>query len=97
MSELESSPIPPHTCPVCHNTMDRTTCMNDDPDLQPRDGDFTVCVSCGAIGVFDKDAVIHTASTEEIREMMRDFPDTWKQVERFSRMIRMDGLKGRAI
>lgn len=70
----------------------------EDASARPEPGDMTVCIECGDIGLFsDTEGNIRPATQAEILDFRKEVPDIWKQVERFSRMVRMDGLRGRTI
>lgn len=58
--------VPLHKCPACGQSHD---CARERAGIEndgPQDGDFTVCTSCGEIGVFNKDLSIRQATTADL-------------------------------
>jgi hypothetical protein len=87
----------PKPCPVCGKANDRLTAL-DGTDIAPGKGDVTICLGCGGFLIFTDNLLTQRLATaEEIRELRRSDPDQWEKAERFSRWIRMDGLKGRTV
>ena len=55
---------PETPCPCCGETMDAATCANG--DHLPKAGDFSLCIYCRAINIFEEDLTIRAARQEEI-------------------------------
>jgi len=65
--------IPVHVCP-CGYEQNRTS--QADGDATPGEGDFTVCISCGRITVFNKD-MTQREPTEEDMAAIKEDPDQY--------------------
>ena len=59
----KSSPIPEQTCNFCHYRMDATT--DAFGEATPKPGDYSICLNCGKIGVFDENLVVQKPTPEE--------------------------------
>jgi hypothetical protein len=56
-------------CPWCGHLFDRTS--NTEGDQEPSEGDFTVCISCAKISVFNADRTVRKPTTAERAQMLK--------------------------
>lgn len=63
--------IPASPCLNCGSLLDAAT-QPDDPSLQPKPGELTMCTYCGAILVFDEEMRHRLPTPEENEQIERD-------------------------
>lgn len=60
---MKDTEIPNQRCWKCGYRMDRTTEVLG--DAKPREGDVSMCLDCGALGIFTKNLMIRKPTEEE--------------------------------
>lgn len=56
----------PMGCPVCFTKLDRVACVSErGRHEQPREGDFSFCIECGATLRHNADGTLHAFTEEE--------------------------------
>lgn len=78
--------IQPTSCHVCGYEMDRSTAVQDD-GIGPQEGDISVCIRCGAIGVFDANTKLREPTAKEMLAMQED-KDGWFDILRVQQLAR---------
>jgi hypothetical protein len=69
----EDFQIPMSKCPECGHILDAANCVSDGrPPAAPEPGDFTVCLNCGHLLVFDDNLGTREPNVEEAREIAGD-------------------------
>lgn len=63
-------------CLGCQANNDAVTPMGDNPDLQPSDGDATVCLYCGELMMFDQHGTAFRHPTDLEKVSLLADPDT---------------------
>jgi len=77
---MNTTRIPKQRCWNCGYEMDATSeAYGDRP---PRPGDITLCISCGAAAVFDKELVGRKPAPDEQTQIERDPRITYAQIVR---------------
>jgi hypothetical protein len=64
-TEIEQDP-----CPFCGHMLDRVTAGPENPEAVPQEGDFTLCIQCGGLLVFDERVRVRPPTNEEQVEAM---------------------------
>ncbi|HEY7233895.1 MAG TPA: hypothetical protein VH539_07080 [Gemmatimonadaceae bacterium] len=59
-------------CPACGTKVDDATIVFNDRKALPEPGDFTVCLYCAAVSVFDDQLRLRPPTADERREMAED-------------------------
>lgn len=79
MADDQDFVIPRSLCPQCRYGMDRTSqaCGT---------GDFSICINCGLLLVFEADLTLRKPAAEELRELMND-DKAWTVVKLTQRFI----------
>lgn len=62
---LNTHSLPPSSCPTCGYVMDRATNATEESGF-PDPGDFSVCLQCAAVLVFDANLMPMLASTADL-------------------------------
>jgi hypothetical protein len=62
--EMPTTRVPARFCPVCFIVVDAATCFT--AKIAPEPGDFTVCINCGAVLLFDGEMDLLLSSLEAI-------------------------------
>lgn len=62
----------PRPCHSCGRIADATTSHNDKP---PNQGDVSICISCGAIGIWDQGAIREPSAAETVEIMASHLGD----------------------
>lgn len=65
-------------CPNCRVEWNGATDLETPKAVPPSSGDFTICVNCGQINIFDENLSLKKATEEELKEL------TSEQVEIFA-------------
>jgi len=66
--------LPLSYCLCCNKRLDGASAVTDDGNPRPEPGNFTICVYCSHLMVFDADLKVRQPTDEEIREAAGD-PD----------------------
>jgi len=74
------------TCPICEKPFRGHHCA-DGSDSEPSAGDWTLCLSCGAMLIFNEDLTARFASEKERHELEREDPETLRFLMRGQRAI----------
>jgi hypothetical protein len=82
-----------HICPGCGKVNDRASSTDPNYTRPPQSGDLVVCFRCGHVSVVDEDK-LRSFTTDELRELQREFPDIWAVINRASRSIRLTNPEG---
>ena len=73
MPELRDTRTPKSNCPFCLHKLDAA--MSGDPahpDVMPKPGDFSVCISCASILVFTDDLRLRAPNPGELETAFRE-------------------------
>ena len=57
--------VKPCLCPLCGYFMDAATCVSAETLPLPKSGDISMCLSCGAALVFNKDLSLRLMTEDE--------------------------------
>ncbi len=68
--------MPFTTCPVCNHVLTRATNAGTGIDSKPEPGDYTVCIYCHFLLVFNDDYSLRTPTEKDIEEM--HLPKHWE-------------------
>lgn len=60
-------------CPVCTERVDAVTGI-DNPDVQPRPGDVSICFYCATVLRFDTELLLYAPDADEVAELKRRDP-----------------------
>jgi len=82
MNEKDDTIIPEQRCPYCDYKMDRTT--HAFGDAKPQCGDYSMCLNCGRIGIFNDDLTVRKPNDEERLAIVENAEITRAQVARAS-------------
>jgi len=74
-------------CKNCDYLLDAHLSV-DEEDVQPQEGDYSVCFGCGAISTFDKDLNIEPLTAEQLLELYKDDDDLFLKLKNVSIEIR---------
>lgn len=61
---------PECTCLNCHKPLNRASAVAE--DASPSDGDFTMCIGCGHLMIFNADQTLRNPTDEELAEIAGD-------------------------
>ena len=84
----KSQLMPRSTCTACGHMTDLACSISDDGEHKPESGDFTICLLCGHLMVFNEVLELRDPTTDEIIEMAGD--DRILQVQRARAKIMRD-------
>lgn len=48
----------------------------------PEDGDFSLCLNCGQVLRYEANQALRKATANDLRELMRETPEGWAQIEK---------------
>ena len=65
---MNSTKMKPSPCPTCGGIMDGATQIHNRP-VEPKPGDITICLHCGALNQYDDDLKIVTADPSVLNEL----------------------------
>jgi hypothetical protein len=68
-------------CPGCGKRNELHDCISDPGDPPPKPGDFTICIKCARLLVFNLDLSLREITAPELRELMQN-REKWALVER---------------
>lgn len=88
-SPAEYGPLIESRCPQCNYKLTGASIIYGE-DQKPEAGDFSVCLNCGQILVFDADLTLRKMSADKIRELMTD-KEAWDTIEQTQMFIRRRG------
>ena len=80
-----------HTCSICGYSSDAATCVTESTTQRPSPGDFTLCLKCGELYVFDDKMRLQTPS---IAWLVAAGNEVREQIGLAQRMIRQMRPKG---
>lgn len=86
---------PPQPCPQCGYRMDASSAA-DGVNRRPKDGDWCLCLACGALAVFTFGGMAMRAATQAEKDEAWQDPDvvsTWQRIQQ-ARMVRRDRPTG---
>jgi hypothetical protein len=83
------SVLPMDECPVCHYEFDSATLVHGDG--RPSPGNFTLCMKCGEILIFDEHLKVQPPS---VSQLMNLSPGLSRILDRAQRLIRKERVKG---
>jgi hypothetical protein len=67
---IQTGQTRPHQCPVCYATHDAVTLVSTELKSPiPKVGDFSVCITCGAVCIFLIDGRLRVATQAEVEEL----------------------------
>jgi hypothetical protein len=66
----QSKKMPLSRCPGCGKALDGASGIGG--DFEPEPGDFTVCITCGHLAVFDQRLMLRNLTEIEIHEIAAD-------------------------
>ena len=75
----DSHPIPTSLCPACGYAMDRASAQ--EGDAKPSEGDFSICLGCGAALQFDAGLHHRLVTLSELSTLACENPDMLKELE----------------
>lgn len=87
----DSTEIPEQRCLTCGYKMDRSS--DAISDQKPREGDFSMCLSCGAVTIFNKDLTTRKPTPDEEAIALRH--PVLMQAQIFRASMIGDKLRGR--
>jgi len=73
-------------CPACRRIVDATTSVTE-KGVKPCEGDYLVCVYCGAMLRFSEDQSLRLADDHELKELMRLEPQFFRLLIISSQML----------
>lgn len=71
-------------CPICFYEMDAATSL-EEPNAKPRVGDFSLCINCGALLVFEERTQLRQATDDDMQHLR---PDQKAKVQIAQKIIR---------
>lgn len=80
----------PDACPNCGYKVDAVSVL-DGKEATPKTGDFSLCLSCGALNRFNADLMLVQSTPEDISDL---HPDDFAQVRKAQSIIRKRGPIG---
>lgn len=83
---MPSSPIPPSLCPACGYLSTAAETLAD-PEARPDPGSISLCLSCGAIGLFADDLTIRAPYFGELEAIRTEDPVFAAELERMRLLI----------
>jgi hypothetical protein len=75
----------PSACPTCHELLDSATVVSEKERVKPSAGDFSLCIRCAEILVFNPDLTLRAA---ELNDFNGVTPETHRLLDRAQRLIR---------
>lgn len=63
--------LPPAPCPACHEVQNAATCIDDDV-ARPKPNDFSVCINCGEVLLFNDDMTVRRAELNDLMNVPAD-------------------------
>lgn len=73
---MKTTETPLSKCPHCHHRFDRASDVTKDRH-SPSPGDFSVCINCGGLGIFNDDLTVRKATRQEEVASLK-YPDIMK-------------------
>lgn len=90
MSDLASFEHIESRCPQCNYKLDGSMHVHGGKSAMPEEGDFSVCVYCGQVLVYQSDLKLRKITREKISELMAD-SKSWATIEKAQSFIRRRG------
>jgi hypothetical protein len=78
-------------CPQCNYKLDGSTHVHGDKASLPEPGDYSVCLNCGQVLVYEDDCRLRKATVRDIGALMSEAPDSWAVIEKAQFFIRRRG------
>ena len=75
MTTLHEARVPPSTCPSCGYEVDAASGVFE-PTAEPRPGDVSICLECGAASVFADDLTVRAPTAAESASFGLDVAQT---------------------
>jgi hypothetical protein len=66
---MSDTRLPPHKCTACGYDIDCATGLK--PDEIPEPGSISICLNCGAIGIYTQDMQLRQATRKEEAKLLR--------------------------
>jgi hypothetical protein len=76
---IRVSEVPSQQCPCCNYTMDRCTSVT--KSTRPKEGDITICISCGKVLQFTKLLKFKQLNEQELKKIKLDDPETFEIIQ----------------
>lgn len=87
---FETYRMPENYCPVCQYKLDASTNASpEQPDAKPRPFDFSVCMKCGEILVFDFNLNLRVPMVSELMNLAPDENRLLDQTQKLIRRMRI--------
>lgn len=67
---MKSEDLPPFACPTCKYVVDQATCVSDESVREVKEGDYSICLNCGEILVFNADKTQRRAEKDDFMRLM---------------------------
>lgn len=65
-------PLAPFRCLRCRYEFDRAGGIGYEPEISPKPGGVSLCIRCGAVGIFVEGGGLRAPTDEETKEIERD-------------------------
>ncbi len=78
--------VPPSTCPTCKYVNDAATYLQDE-SAQPKPGDFSVCLHCGEILIFNDDLTTRGVTLDDLVDLSPEFHTELNRMQRAVRHL----------
>jgi hypothetical protein len=76
--------VPPSICPTCQYLNDAATYLQDET-VQPKPDDFSVCLNCGEILIFNADLTTRSVTLNDLVDLP---PEIHAELTRMQRAVR---------
>lgn len=91
MSAMQSFQHAESRCPQCNYKLDGSTHVHGESASLPEPGDFSICLNCGQVLVYESACSLRKAAAKEIDELMTKQPEAWATIEKAQMFIRKRG------
>ena len=83
--------LKPQQCPTCHTAHTACTAVADHA-AQHRPGDYSVCLECQAVGVFDEQLVLRKITDQERHEMSLELRAEIRKIQKAMVLTKLNPL-----
>lgn len=87
MKELETTELPNKLarCPYCNYELDAATGQ---PGRMPKKGDFSVCIECTGILMFEEGYFMKKATDEDLSALKMNAPKSYYEIRLYQKAIK---------
>jgi glutaredoxin len=71
-NKMTTTRMPKSNCPVCDTRLDAATTVDGTPDVIPKEGDISLCISCTSVLEFDDNLELQTIDIKTLPQNMQD-------------------------